>query len=339
MRFGSAAGNRTTERFQFGAKGLRVLDDLFAVSLKFGGLRIFERRGHPGDRVHMRAALERREDGAIDALRKVPLRFGVIFRLVTVFDLRQNETGARAAKHLVRGAGNDVAIWNRVRMDARDDKRVNMGNVGDQVSVDFLRDLGERGVIELERIRAHPGPNHFRTFAEGDFANFVHIETPGFLIRAIRDLLEVHPGEADFPAVREVPAVRNRNAHHLVARLQKGAINGAVRRGAGIRLNVGVFATEQFLSAGDREVFKIVDDFVPFVITGAGITFAIFVRKNRTAGFHHRRRGVTFRRDHFQRRVFHLDLPLNQVVNFRIFRLQIRITFDAHSSLLSIRTT
>ena len=224
-------------------------------------------------------------------------------------------------------------------MNAGDDKRVNMGDIGDQIRVDFLRDFGERGVIELERVRAHPGPNHFRTFAEGDFADFVHIETPGFLVRAVRDLLEVHSGEADFPAVRQVAAVRNRNAHHFVARLQQRAVNGAVRRGAGIRLNVGVFATEQFFSASDREIFEIVDDFVPFVITGARVTFAIFVRENRTAGFHHRRRGVTFRRDHFQRRVFHLDLPLNQVVNFRVFRLQIGITFDAHCSLLSVYVT
>lgn len=220
-------------------------------------------------------------------------------------------------------------------MNARDDKRVDVGDIGDKVRADFLRNVGERRVIKLERIRAHTGPNELRTLALRDFTNFVHVETARLLIRTIRNLLEILAGEAYLPTMRQVTAVGNRNAHNFVAVLQKRAINGAIRGRTGIRLNVHVFAAEEFLTARNREILDLVDILVSFVITRGRITLRILVCKSRTTRLEDVLYRVTFRRDHLERRSLKLRLLLDQIVNFWIGGLKMRITFYRHSFFLN----
>ena len=272
---------------------------------------------------------------AIKELREIPLALGMILFMITVFDLGHQETGARTAKHLVRRARHDVAIRNRIRVNARDDKRVDVRDIGDEVRADFLRNVGERRVIKLEGIRAHTGPNELRTLALRDFTNFVHVETPRLLIRTIRNLLEILAGEADLPTMRKVTAVGNRNAHDFVAVLQERAINGAIRGGTGIRLNVHVFAAEELLTARNRKILDLVDILVSFVITRGRITLRILVRKSRTTRLEDVLYRVTFRRDHLESRSFKLRLLLDQIVNFWIGGLKMRITFYRHSFFLN----
>ena len=67
------------------------------------------------------------------------------------------------------------------------------------------------------------------------------------LIEAIGHDLEPLAREIERHAVREVPALGEREAHDGVAGLKKGKKNSGVGLGPGVRLNIGRLASVQLL--------------------------------------------------------------------------------------------
>ena len=218
-------------------------------------------------------------------------------------------------------------------MNAGDNERVDMRDIGDKIRANLFRDRSKSGVIKFERIGAHADPDKLRLFATRDFANLVHVETTGFLIRTVRDLDVVFSRETHLPTMSKVSAVRHGNAHNLIADVEERAIYGVVRRRAGIRLNVHMFATEESLAALDRKVLNLVDELVPFVIARARIAFRILVRENGTAGFKNVFDRIALRGDHLEGRALVIRLFLNKIVNLSVGRLKIRLTFNGHGCL------
>ena len=96
-----------------------------------------------------------------------------------------------------------------------------------------------------------------------------------------------------------------------------------------------MFAAEELLTARNRKILDLVDILVSFVITRGRITLRILVRKSRTTRLEDVLYRVTFRRDHLESRSFKLRLLLDQIVNFWIGGLKMRITFYRHSSFLN----
>src|SRR3989338_10417817 len=78
--------------------------------------------------------------------------------------------------------------------------------------------------------------------------------------------LVVHARCARFPTMGEVPAGSQQVSHYRVARLARGKIDGKIRGGAGIRLDVRVRNAEKLLGPVACEVFNNVDDIVTSVI-------------------------------------------------------------------------
>ena len=81
---------------------------------------------------------------------------------------------------------------------------------------------------------------------------------------------------------------------HLVARLQQSHVDGAVGLRAGVRLNVCVGGTKEFLGAFDGQGFDHVDILATTVVTLARIAFGVLVGQLRTLGLHDPRAGVVF---------------------------------------------
>ena len=87
---------------------------------------------------------------------------------------------------------------------------------------------------------------------------------------------------------------------HDIAGLQDGEIHGRVGLGPGMRLHVDVLRAEELFCPVSGQVLGDIDELAAAVISFAGITFGIFIRKHAAHGLHNGGRGVVFAGDHFQ---------------------------------------
>ena len=115
-----------------------------------------------------------------------------------------------------------------------------------------------------------------------------------------------------------MPAIRQRQTHHHIARRAETDIDRLIRRRTRIRLHIDVLGTEDSLGAFDSQLFNLVDLLLAFVIALAGITFGIFVGQNRTGGFEHRLAGVVFGRNQTNLIVLALIFGTDNRFDFRI---------------------
>jgi hypothetical protein len=77
-----------------------------------------------------------------------------------------------------------------------------------------------------------------------------------------------------------MPAVRQREAHDRVARLEQREIYCDICGRAGVRLHVCVFDLEQRLRAVHCERFDLIDVALAFVVAASGVALGIFVGEN-----------------------------------------------------------
>jgi hypothetical protein len=75
---------------------------------------------------------------------------------------------------------------------------------------------------------------------ERELAHLIHVDAVIALAHAVERGVVVLARDAHVPAVREVPAGRQAEAHRLVAGLHEGEVHGEVRRAARVGLHVDV---------------------------------------------------------------------------------------------------
>jgi hypothetical protein len=113
--------------------------------------------------------------------------------------------------------------------------------------------------------------------------------------------------------VREVAAVREREAHDRVARVEQGEVDGRVGLRAGVRLHVGVLGPEQLLGAVDRELLDDVDVLAAAVVALAGIALGVLVREHRALTLEHRLGHEVLGRDHLEGVLLPAELALDRL--------------------------
>ena len=85
-----------------------------------------------------------------------------------------------------------------------------------------------------------------------------------------------------------------------------------------MRLNVGMLGAEQRFGTLDRQALDHIDAFATAIITGARISFRIFVGQYRTLRLKHRRTDEVFRRDQLDLVVLARRLARDGLGDFRI---------------------
>ena len=84
---------------------------------------------------------------------------------------------------------------------------------------------------------------------------------------------------------------------HGVAGLEEAEVDGHVRLGARMRLDVRVVGAEERLRPVDRELLELVDDLAAAVVAAAGIALRVLVRRDRADGLEDRRPREVLGRD------------------------------------------
>src|SRR5205823_6507542 len=115
-------------------------------------------------------------------------------------------------------------------MRAAGDEPRNVRDVRDEYGADLVGDCGERREVDRAGDRRAAADDELWALAAGEVANLVHVDPAGVATDAVPDRSEPLAGDGHAPAVGEVPAVRQSHAHHRVARLAEGRVDGEVRR-------------------------------------------------------------------------------------------------------------
>jgi hypothetical protein len=116
----------------------------------------------------------------------------------------------------------------------------------------------------------------------------------------VRDRVVQLAGEVQLHAVGEVSAVRKLQAQDGVAGRGDGREHSRVGGGAGVRLNIGVFSTEERLCAVDRELLRDVDVFASAVVTASGVTLGVLVCQHGALRLQDGARDEVLARDHLE---------------------------------------
>ncbi len=289
---------------QLGRDGLRTGDRaLLALAERLaGGDPQRDRLG--GDDVLEGAALLAGEDRGVDLLR--------------VLLAAEDQPAARAAERLVHGGRDDVGVGHRARVQAGGDEAGEVGHVDDEEGADRVCDLAEAGEVELTRVRRPAREQHLRPALLGDGRHGVHVDEARLAVDLVRRDVVQPPGEVDLHAVREVPAVRQGEAHQRVARLHERVERGGVRLCAGVRLDVGVLGPEELLRAVDRELLDDVDVLAAAVVALARVSLGVLVGQDGALRLQDGLGHEVLRRDHLQRALLALELETHCVRDLRI---------------------
>ena len=94
-------------------------------------------------------------------------------------------------------------------------------------------------------------------------------------------------------------AMSKAHTEHGIAHVKKREKSSEVSVRATMRLNVCVFAPEEFFRTLDSEVLHLVHVRAPAVVTLAGIAFGVLIGELTALGRHHGRRSIVFACNHF----------------------------------------
>ena len=151
-----------------------------------------------------------------------------------------------------------------------------MGHINPQVGTNFIGNLTEFREIQLTGVRRPPGNNNLGTLSECELPNLFHIDPAVFAYLVGNNLVEL-TRDVQLHTVREVPTVSQRKTHDFLAGGQQSVHDGVIRLGAGVRLYVGVFGTEEFLNPLNSQLFDDIDEFTTTIVAAARVTFRILI--------------------------------------------------------------
>ncbi len=191
-------------------------------------------------------------------------------------------------------------------------------HVHEQEGADLVGDLAEPHEVELPRVRRPAGDDQLGLDPAGQPADLVHVDPVVLLGDLVRCHVVEQPGEVDPHAVREVPAVCQRQAQDRVARLDQRLHRRRVRLRAGVRLHVGESGAEQRLDPLDGESLDDVDVLAAAVVPPAGVALGVLVGQHAALRLHRRDGREVLRRDHLQRVLLAAQLALHVLGDLRV---------------------
>jgi hypothetical protein len=191
-------------------------------------------------------------------------------------------------------------------------------HVHDEDRADGVGDLAEAREVELARVGGPPGEQHLRPALLRHRRDGVHVDEARLAVDLVgRDVVQA-PGEVDLHAVRQVPAVREGEAHERVARLHERVEHGGVGLRAGVRLDVGVLGPEQLLGTVDRELLDDVDVLAAAVVAPSRVALRVLVGEHRALRLEDGLGDEVLRGDHLEGALLALELEAHRVRDLRI---------------------
>ncbi len=301
---GAAGDEREALLQQRAGEHLRVAHDLALILAEEEALRLLEADGLGGHHVHLRPALQAREDRAVDVAR-------VLLR-------GEDERAARPAEGLVGGGGHDVADRHRVGVHTCRHEPRDVRDVRQEDRVYLIGNLPEAPEVDRARVGAGAADDDLRPHLERTLTDLIVVELIGLLGEAVEVRVVELAAEVHAVAVSEVAAMLELHREDLVARLEGGEVGGHVRRGAGVRLHIRVLGAEERLRAVDGERLDLIVVDAAAVVALARVALSVLVRQHRACGGHGRTRCVVLGGDQHEGLLLALEFVLDEFGDLRV---------------------
>ena len=117
-----------------------------------------------------------------------------------------------------------------------------------------------------------------------ELLDFIVINGFGVFVDSVGNNVVELSAEVHLVTVGQVAAVVEAHGEDGVAGLDEGEVCGHVRLGAGVRLDVCCFCTEEFAGAFDGDLFDFIDEFAAVVVALRRISFGILVGEDGALG-------------------------------------------------------
>ena len=225
--------------------------------------------------MHQRPALRAGKDGRVDLLRDLLV-------------VAQDHAATRAAQRLVRGAGGDVRVRHRARIDARGHQAGHMRHVHHQQRAHLVGDGAEARPVDDARVGREAGDEELGAVLARQAGDLVVVDQAVALAHAVLHCVEPLARERRPGAVRQMAAGRQRHAQHRVARLEQGQHHRGVGLRAGVRLHIGEACAEELAQPLDRQRLDHVGLLAAAVVALARIALGVLVGEHRALGLKHR---------------------------------------------------
>ena len=273
---------------------LGIGDDLLGIGFVgwLGALEQVDRLGC--DDVHQRAALHHREH------RLVELR-GVLL-------LAHEHPATRSTQDLVRREGDDVGIRHRARDRLAGDQPDEVRRVDPEDGAHLVSEVTEELEVDQPRDRRAAGHDELGPVDPCQLGDLGIVDVLALLVHPVVHGVEPLAAEGDLRTVGQVTAMRQGHRQEGVARLQKGAVDGHVGAGPGVRLEVGMVGAEQCLGPFDADRLGLVDLGAASVVPAPRVALGILVGQGGTHCGQHRRAGEVLAGDQLEAAAHALEL-------------------------------
>ena len=232
----------------------------------------------------MAAILKHVAFAAIDVLERAALQAGEHRPVdgLRVLRAAEDEARPRACERLVRRRRDDVAVLDRVRVQAGCDEPGEVGHVAPEQRADLVGHLaGTSPCRPCAGRRSRRRGSSFGRCSRASASDLVLVDEARLARDAVVDDRVQPPGEVHLEPVGQVAPVVETQREDRVARLEQPEVHGHVRLRARVRLDVGVLGVEQGLGAVDRELLDLVDELAAAVVATPGIALRVLVRQHR----------------------------------------------------------
>ena len=203
-------------------------------------------------------------------------------------------------------------------MQTGGDEAGEMRHVAEQVGTHLVGDLPEAVGLDRPRIRGAAADDQLRPVLLGKTEHLVVVDDVRLTADAVVGDRVEPTGEVDLEAVGQVPAVCQLEREDRVPGLQAGEVDGHVRLGARVRLDVGVLGAEERSGPVDRELLDLVDDLAPAVVAPARIALRVLVGRDAADRLEHGGPGEVLGGDQLDLAPLTLELPPEQLGDLRV---------------------
>ena len=169
-------------------------------------------------------------------------------------------------------------------------KTCNVRHIYHKICADFLSNSRELFKVNCSGICARTRNDHLGLMLLCKCKYIVVIQSAGFLIKSVRYEVEVFARNVHGRTVCKVSAVSKAHTHYRIAGIQQCKINRRVSLCAGVSLYIRILCSEQLAGTFNSDILNYINILASAVITLAGVSLSILVRKNASHSRHNSRR-------------------------------------------------
>ena len=159
----------------------------------------------------------------------------------------------------------------------------------------------------------------------GQSPHHIVVDPAGPAIDAVMDKMVELPGKTHLGPMGQMPAMGQIHTQDRIPGLKQGEIGRHIGLGTGMGLNVDIIGAEQLNGPLDGQALGHIHEFAPAIVAFIRVALGILIGQQTALGRHDGSAGDIFRGNQLEVTALPLQFLINDLVNFRVHRRNIRV--------------